>query len=68
MESLSCRILVLGLVDGASKNLHGEDLKFMCNLIESFFGETETMQFEYEKAMDNWEPEFEEDEEETDEE
>jgi len=52
--------------DGASKTLHGEDLKFMANLIESFFGETETMKFEFEKAMENYEPDLDEDDEDID--
>ena len=52
--------------DGASKTLHGEDFKFMKSFIESFFGETESMKYEFEKAMENYEPE--EDDENKDEE
>jgi len=50
--------------DGASKTLHGEDLKFMTDLVENFFGETETMKYEFEKAMGNYEPDLDEDDEE----
>lgn len=51
--------------DGASKTLHGEDFKFMKNLIEQFFGDCETMTHEFEKAMENYEPD-EEDSEDVD--
>ena len=52
--------------DGASKTLHGEDFKFMAQLIESYFGDTESMTFEFNKAMENWEPALDEEDEDID--
>ena len=54
--------------DGAKKVLHGEDLKFMENLLTSFFAECGSFDHEYEKAMKNYEPEDDEDFDEEDEE
>ena len=52
--------------DSAHKLLTGEDEKFMKNLLTSFFMEVGSFNHEYNKAMENYEPE--EDEEEVDEE
>ena len=43
--------------DGARKILYGEDLKFMKNLLTSFFMEVGSFDHEYDKAMKNYEPE-----------
>lgn len=53
--------------DGAHKLLTGEDKKFMSTLIEEFFGSCGTMTSVYDKAMEDYEPDeedFEEEEEE----
>mgnify|MGYP006353200869 FL=1 len=53
--------------DGAHKTLSGDDFKFMEELITGFFTECGSLDHEYEKAMENYEPE-DDDEEEIDEE
>lgn len=49
--------------DGAKKVLHGEDLKFMKALVQSFFMEVGTLDSVYDEAMKNYEPDEEEEEE-----
>jgi hypothetical protein len=39
--------------DGASRRLHGEDLEFMRELVESFFEECGSMDSAYEQAMED---------------
>lgn len=51
--------------DGASKTLHGEDEKFMEELLTGFFMECGSFDHAYDKAMEDYEPE--EDDEEDDE-
>ena len=52
--------------DGAHKVLVGDDLKFMNNLLIGFFMDVGSFDHEYDKAMENYEPE--DDEEDLDEE
>ena len=56
--------------DSAKRVLRGEDEKFMDNLLTGFFMEVGSFDHEYDKAMENYEPEDDEDfdEEEVDEE
>lgn len=53
--------------DGAHRILAGEDLKFMLELLESYFMEAGSFQFEFDKAMADFDPSDLEDDDQDDE-
>ena len=48
--------------DGARRTLSGEDRQFIQEIFDSLFVESETAKFQYDQAMENWEPSYEEEE------
>jgi len=50
--------------DGARRTLSGEDRQFIQEIFDGLFVEPETAKFQYDQAMEDWEPSYEEEEEE----
>lgn len=50
--------------DGASRTLFGSSRDLIQNIFEQLFVETGTANYEYEKSMEDWEPDYDDEEEE----